>query len=297
MSYSKYAAPVAREALEASVDLGLAGARQGGQIVDDLLRIARGKVQEAYTPSMSVSEVAEQVAKKANPVADNLLAPLNRNLLAPLGRNLGTALAMGIPAVGGAAALPYVLKGLAPLYGLGGDKQETTGGGDGSGGSTGGDQAGKPMSDFEQAQIDLFREQLNIENLKNQQAAQAQQAIDAAMQGQTAALSEYLLKTLDPELFRQRQEAQTQAKIAEAQVLQQGAMEKTQEVTRREIEKQTIQAWQGITQAEINRDTAMGLGMMSLAYGTALPNSKVMQAAANYVIAGQAGFTAPKSVI
>jgi hypothetical protein len=289
MSYSKYAAPLAREAFEASVDLGLAGARQGSQFVDDLLRIARQNVQEAYTPSMSVSEVAEQVAKKANPVVDNLLAPL--------GRNLGTALSMGIPVIGGAAALPFVLKGLAPLYGLGGDKQETTDGGDGSGGRTGGDQAGKPMSDYEQAQIDLFREQLNIENLKNQQAAQAQQAANAATQGQTAALNEYLLKTLDPELFRQRQEAQTQAKIAEAQVLQQGAMEKTQEVTRREIEKQTIQAWQGITQAEINRDTAMGLGMMSLAYGTALPNPKVMQAAANFVTAGQAGFTAPKSVI
>lgn len=289
MSYSKYAAPLAREAFEASVDLGLAGAKQGSQVVDDLLRIARQNVQEAYTPSMSVSEVAEQVTKKANPVVDNLLAPL--------GRNLGTALSMGIPVIGGAAALPFVLKGLAPLYGLGGDKQETTGGGDGSGGSTGGDQAGKPMSDYEKAQIDLLREQVLSERLKNQQAAQAQQAATTATQGQTAALNEYLLKTLDPELFRQRQEAQTQAKIAEAQVLQQGAMEKTQEVTRREIEKQTIQAWQGITQAEINRDTAMGLGMMSLAYGTALPNPKVMQAAANFVTAGQAGFTAPKSVI
>lgn len=289
MSYSKYAAPLAREAFEASVDLGLAGAKQGSQVVDDLLRIARQNVQEAYTPSMSVSEVAEQVTKKANPVVDNLLAPL--------GRNLGTALSMGIPVIGGAAALPFVLKGLAPLYGLGGDKQENTGGGDGSGGSTGGDQAGKPMSDYEKAQIDLLREQVLSERLKNQQAAQAQQAATTATQGQTAALNEYLLKTLDPELFRQRQEAQTQAKIAEAQVLQQGAMEKTQEVTRREIEKQTIQAWQGITQAEINRDTAMGLGMMSLAYGTALPNPKVMQAAANFVTAGQSGFTAPKSVI
>ena len=289
MSYSKYAAPLAREAFEASVDLGLAGAKQGSQVVDDLLRIARQNVKEAYTPSMSVSEVAEQVAKKANPVVDNLLAPL--------GRNLGTALSMGIPVIGGAAALPFVLKGLAPLYGLGGDKKETTGGGGGSGGSTGGDQAGKPMSDYEKAQIDLLREQVLSERLKNQQAAQAQQAATTATQDQTAALNEYLLKTLDPELFRQRQEAQTQAKIAEAQVLQQGAMEKTQEVTRREIEKQTIQAWQGITQAEINRDTAMGLGMMSLAYGTALPNPKVMQAAANFVTAGQAGFTAPKSVI
>ena len=92
MSYSKYAAPLAREAFEASVELGLAGAKQGREVVDDLLRIARQNVQEPYTPSMSVSEVAEQVAKEANPVVDNLLAPLGRNLLAPLGRNLGTSL-------------------------------------------------------------------------------------------------------------------------------------------------------------------------------------------------------------
>ena len=153
------------------------------------------------------------------------------------------------------------------------------------------------MSDYEKEAINLFKDQLDIERLRNQQAAQAQQAATAATQDQTAALNEYLLKTLDPELFRQRQEAQTQAKIAEAQVLQRGAMEKTQEVTRREIEKQTIQAWQGVTQAEINRDTAMGLGMMSLAYGTALPNPQVMQSAASLVSQGQQAVKPPTTLI
>ena len=74
-------------------------------------------------------------------------------------------------------------------------------------------------------------------------------------------------------------------------------MEQTRELTRRQIESDTIKAWQGITQAEINRDTAMGLGMMEIAYKSSMPNPNTLTAAANFAAQGRAGFTAPKSPI
>ena len=274
-------------AIQRSIDLGStalpAASSAVRSSVDDLLRLARG-AGTSYNPALTVQETVEQVVKKPNAFLDQFLGPL--------GSNLAKGAAVGVPTVAGLAVLPSVLKGLAPLYGLGGkegDKQ--------SGGQSGGQGEGTTLSPSEAATIEIFKEQLALERQKAANADAAQVASIGAQSDAAKLLADYLTKTLDPELFRQRQEAQTQAKIAEARVMAEGAMDKTREVTRREVEKQTISAWQGITQAEINRDAAMGLGMMSLAYGTALPNPKVMQQAASMVQQGGAGFKAPQSLI
>ena len=274
-------------AIQRSIDLGStalpAAFSAARSSVDDLLRLARG-AGTSYNPALTVQETVEQVVKKPNAFLDQFLGPL--------GSNLAKGAAVGVPTVAGLAVLPSVLKGLAPLYGLGGkegDKQ--------SGGQSGGQGGDTTVSPYQAATLGLVKEQLALERQRAASAAAAQQATIGAQSDQAKLLADYLTKSLDPELFRQRQEAQTQAKIAEARVFGEGAMDRTREVTRREVEKQTISAWQGITQAEINRDTAMGLGMMSLAYGTALPNPKVMQAAASMVQQGGAGFKAPQSLI
>jgi hypothetical protein len=274
-------------AIQRSIDLGStalpAASSAVRSSVDDLLRLARG-AGTSYNPALTVQETVEQVVKKPNAFLDQFLGPL--------GSNLAKGAAVGVPTVAGLAVLPSVLKGLAPLYGLGGkegDKQ--------SGGQSGGQGGDTTVSPYQAATLGLVKEQLALERQRAASADAAQQATIGAQSDQAKLLADYLTKSLDPELFRQRQEAQTQAKIAEARVFGEGAMDRTREVTRREVEKQTISAWQGITQAEINRDTAMGLGMMSLAYGTALPNPQVMQAAASMVQQGAAGFKPQKSII
>ena len=91
---------------------------------------------------------------------------------------------------------------------------------------------------------------------------------------------------IDIETYRQ------QADIAER-----AGMEKMREKTARDIELQTINAWQNITQAQINRDTAMGLGMMNLAYAAGVPNPNVLQAGASLAGQGRAGFGVPFSYL
>ena len=277
-------------AIQRSIDLGStagpAAYSAARSSVDDLLKLARGAT--SFNPALTVQETVEQVVKKPNAFLEQFLGPL--------GSNLAKGAAFGIPAVAGLAVIPPIARGLAPLYGLGGKEDDEQSGGQ-SKGQGGGQGEGTTLSPYEAATLGLVKEQLELERQRAASAAAAQQATIGAQSDQAKVLADYLTKTLDPELFRQRQEAQTQAKIAEARVLGEGAMDRTREVTRREVEKQTISAWQGITQAEINRDTAMGLGMMSLAYGTALPNPKVMQAAASMVQQGGAGFKAPQSLI
>lgn len=274
-------------AIQKSIDLGSTALPAASSAIrssaDDFLRLVRGPAT-SYNPALAVQETVEQVAKKPNAFLEQFLGPL--------GSNLAKGAAFGIPAVAGLAVAPYVLKGLAPLWGLGGKEGDEQ-----SGGQSGGQGEGTTLSPSEAATIEIFKEQLALERQKAANADAAQVASIGAQSDAAKLLADYLTKTLDPELFRQRQEAQTQAKIAEARVMAEGAMDKTREVTRREVEKQTISAWQGITQAEINRDAAMGLGMMSLAYGTALPNPKVMQQAASMVQQGGAGFKAPQSLI
>ncbi len=133
---------------------------------------------------------------------------------------------------------------------------------------------------------------LEIELLRNQ-LGQLQEISRQQLENQT----DLNRATYDPGLIAQRQDIFTQAKIAEAEALQRGAMEKMEEKTRRDVELGTITAWQGITQAEINKDTALGLGMMSIAYSTGIPQPALMQSAANIVQQGRASYGTPTSVL
>ena len=131
-----------------------------------------------------------------------------------------------------------------------------------------------------------------IELIRNQQAE-----TNRSNQAQGASEASLINAAIDPRLIAQRQDIFTQAKIAESEALQRGAMEKMEEKTRRDVELGTISAWQGITQAEINKDTALGLGMMSIAYSTGIPQPALMQSAANIVQQGRASYGTPTSVL
>jgi hypothetical protein len=83
----------------------------------------------------------------------------------------------------------------------------------------------------------------------------------------------------------------------QAQVAEQSALERMRAKTARDIELQTIDAWQKITQAQINKDAMIGLGMMNLAYTAGMPNPNVLQAGASFASQGRAGFGTPISII
>lgn len=64
------------------------------------------------------------------------------------------------------------------------------------------------------------------------------------------------------------------------QIALQNALSRMEEKTYRDTELQTIQAWQGITQAQIQKDTALALGMMNLSATMGMPNPNVLTALA-----------------
>lgn len=118
--------------------------------------------------------------------------------------------------------------------------------------------------------IAIIRE---LEKIKQQEAAAAREFYPEKAQ-------------IDLETYKQ------QAAIAE-----QAGLEKMRQKTARDIELQTINAWQGITQAQINRDTAIGMGMMQLAYTAGMPNPNVLQGGAVLAGQGRAGFGTPSSIL
>lgn len=243
--------------------------------------------------------VAQQVPRAVQ-ITGNIGQDLvNRNTLKTAGSFLDQVLG-GMRSVG-KTVLPYALSGGATL-GTGAvalellraTQKESAKPGDsdfiGPVTTTGANSPSAPLSPAEQREsaelkvlIDLIRNQ-QAETNRSNQASETNEAklYDAA---------------IDPIKIAQRQDIYTQAKIAEAEALQRGAMEKSEEKTRRDVELGTISAWQGITQAEINKDTALGLGMMSIAYSTGIPQPALMQSAANIVQQGRAGYGTPTSVI
>ena len=145
---------------------------------------------------------------------------------------------------------------------------------------------------------------LRMLELEILRATQGQETLQSLVKGQldqqtaqTELQRDLLEAATDPDLLRQTEAIRTQNKLEQIAAYQRGQMEQTRELTRRQIESDTIKAWQGITQAEINRDTAMGLGMMEIAYKSSMPNPNTLTAAANFAAQGRAGFTAPKSPI
>lgn len=199
---------------------------------------------------------------------------------------LGNILRTG--AYAGAAALgtPFLLSALRGSVQSAFPQPPATGG-ETPGGTAQPPASQPPSQDTFENQIKILTDLLRERNA--QSAALSQAALD--QQGR------YLEAITDPTLYAQRA-AVDQANYERMQELGRIAgMEQTRELTRRKIEGDTIAAWRGITEAQINRDATLGLGMMQLAYTSGMPNPNVLQAGANLAQRGAAGFTAPKSVI
>jgi len=90
--------------------------------------------------------------------------------------------------------------------------------------------------------------------------------------------------------YPERTEIDLEAWKAREAIARQNALERMREKTKRDKELKVIDAWTTVTQAEIQRDTAMGLGMMNLSATLGMPNPNVMSAAAPFVQTGAAGF-------
>lgn len=104
-------------------------------------------------------------------------------------------------------------------------------------------------------------------------------------------------KLLDPGLYQQRAAIDLANYERQAELSRQAGMEQTRELTRRKIESDTISAWKGITEAQIDANAKIGLGMMNLAYAAGVPNPNVLTGGAALAGQGRAGFGTPSSTI
>lgn len=80
------------------------------------------------------------------------------------------------------------------------------------------------------------------------------------------------------------------------QIALQNALARMEEKTYRDTELQTIQAWQGITQAQIQKDTALALGMLNLSATMGMPNPNVLASLAGPTQQAIAAYQPPKPV-
>lgn len=153
-----------------------------------------------------------------------------------------------------------------------------------------------------------LRRDLALEREKQKYALEQIRLQTGAGEAQAAALLEQLrganelqakiaLANLDPSLYAERASID-QANWERSQELNRIAgMEQTRELTRRKIEGDVIGAWRGITEAQINRDATLGLGMMQLAYTAGMPNPNVLQGGAALAGQGRSSFGTPSSTI
>jgi hypothetical protein len=79
-------------------------------------------------------------------------------------------------------------------------------------------------------------------------------------------------------------------------IARENALERMREKTKRDKELKVIDAWTAVTQSEIQRETALGLGMMNLSATLGMPNPNVLAANANAIAAGVKGFTGAQPV-
>ena len=175
------------------------------------------------------------------------------------------------------------------------------------GGSSPGDKAAQRVAE-ELAKDAQLQRDLALEREKAKFALEQIRLQSGAGQAQAAALLEQLrgsnklqekiaLANLDPRLYAERA-AIDQANWERSQERNRIAgMEQTRELTRRKIEGDVIGAWRGITEAQINRDTTLGLGMMQLAYTAGMPNPNVLQGGAALAGQGRSSFGTPSSTI
>lgn len=128
-----------------------------------------------------------------------------------------------------------------------------------------------------------------LEKLAGQSAELSQ-----SEQTQRAALYD---KLLDPGLYQERAAIDLANYERQAELSRQAGMEQTRELTRRKIESDTINAWKGITEAQINANAQIGIGMMNLAYAAGVPNPNVLTGGASLAGQGRAGFGTPSSTL
>jgi len=147
--------------------------------------------------------------------------------------------------------------------------------------------------------LEREKQKYALEQIRLQTGASESQsaALLAQLQGSNELQAKIALANLDPSLYASRA-AVDQANWERSQELNRIAgMEQTRELTRRKIEGDTIAAWRGITEAQINRDATLGLGMMQLAYTAGMPNPNVLQGGAALAAQGRSSFGTPSSVI
>lgn len=74
------------------------------------------------------------------------------------------------------------------------------------------------------------------------------------------------------------------------QATEQAGIQKTREMTARQIELENIKSWKDITTAQINRDSAMGLGLAEIAFRGTQANPGVLTALAPFAQVGAQAF-------
>ena len=138
-----------------------------------------------------------------------------------------------------------------------------------------------------------------LEQIRVQTGASEAQAAALLEQikGSNALQAKIALANLDPRLYAERASID-QANWERSQELNRIAgMEQTREMTRRKIEGDTIAAWRGITEAQIDANAKIGVGMMNLAYTAGMPNPNVLQGGAALAGQGRSSFGTPSSTI
>ena len=99
------------------------------------------------------------------------------------------------------------------------------------------------------------------------------------------------------EFYPERTQIDLDAWKQRESIARENALERMREKTKRDKELKVIDAWTAVTQSEIQRDTAMGLGMMNLSATLGMPNPNVLNASANAIAAGAKGFSAGPSKV
>lgn len=132
-------------------------------------------------------------------------------------------------------------------------------------------------SELEQRAAEGQQRTQEAEQTGQQQRAGAQSGTFDAQARSLELLSQILRESIDPALLQRR--ADIDAALYERQVkaANEAAMAQTRELTQRALERDTINAWSNITQKQIDRDTQLAVGMMSLSATLGMPNPNVLQ--------------------
>jgi len=138
-------------------------------------------------------------------------------------------------------------------------------------------EQGQRAKEMEERAAEAQQRTQQAEQAGQQQRGQAQTGTFGAQAQTLNILQELLRQSVDPEILQRR--ADIDAALYERQVraANQAAMEQTRELTQRALERDTINAWSNITQKQIDRDTQLAVGMMSLSATLGMPNPNVLK--------------------